>query len=132
MKKTKLFTDIQKYLDDLEELLPATEDDFLNDKKAQYGIPMLLLNIINACIDLANEVITIQQLGYPTSYRESFQLLERRKIISKELSQKMQSFVGLRNLLAHEYGDINFEILYEQAQDLQVIEQFKKKMVVHF
>ena len=74
MKKTKLFTDIQKYLDDLEELLPATEDDFLNDKKAQYGIPMLLLNIINACIDLANEVITIQQLGYPTSYRESFHL----------------------------------------------------------
>ncbi len=35
MKKIKLFTDLQKYLDDLEELLPTTEEEFLNDKKAQ-------------------------------------------------------------------------------------------------
>jgi len=132
MKKTKLFTDLQRYLDDLEELLPATEDDFLHDKKAQYGIPMLMLNIINACIDLAQEVITLRQLGYPANYRETFQLLEKNKLISKEVSQKMQNLVGLRNLLAHEYGEINFEILYEQAQDLSSVEQFMKKIVGYF
>lgn len=132
MKKTKLFTDLQKYLDDLTELLPETEDDFLHDKKAQYGIPMVMLNIINTCIDIAQEVISIKQLGYPGTYRESFQLLEKKKLISSTISQKMQDFVGLRNLLAHEYGEINFEILYEQAQDLIAIEQFQKKMIGYF
>ncbi len=132
MKKIKLFTDLQKYLDDIEELLPPTEEDFLHDKKAQYGIPMLMLNIINACVDLAQEVIALHRLGYPGSYRESFQLLEKHKLISKEISQEMQAFVGLRNLLAHEYGEINFEILYEQAQDLSVIESFQKKIAGYF
>ena len=132
MKKIKLFTDLRKYLDDLEELLPATEEKFLMDKKAQYGIPMLMLNIINSCIDLAQELIAIKNLGYPGSYREAFHTLEKNKLISKDVCPKMQDLVGLRNLLAHEYGEINFEILYEQAQDLSAVEQFKKKMIGYF
>ena len=41
MKKTKLFTDLQKYLQDLEELLPSRMDDFaeaLADQKKGSAI----------------------------------------------------------------------------------------------
>ena len=36
--------------------------------------------------------------------------------------------VGLRNLLAHEYGELNFELLYEQAHELNYLEEFASKV----
>jgi len=74
MKKIKLFTDLENYLKDLSELLPS-EKEFLTDKSLQYSISMLMMNIINCCIDLGNEVITIKNLGYPESYKDVFNLL---------------------------------------------------------
>jgi len=52
----------------------------------------------------------------------------KNKIISLDLAQKMKMLVGLRNLLAHEYGELNFELLYEQAHELNYLEEFASKV----
>ena len=44
----------------------------------------------------------------------------------------MQDFVGLRNLLAHEYGEVRFELMYEQVRDMKYVEEFAGKMVRFF
>jgi len=131
MKKIKLFTDLERYLNDLESLLPE-EEEFLESKTLQYSVSMLMMNIINCCVDLGNEVISLKSLGYPGTYKETFSILGKNKLINISLVKKMKQLVGLRNLLAHEYGEINFELLYEQAEELNHIEEFASKMAEQF
>ena len=59
-------------------------------------------------------------------------LLEKKGYISQKLSLQMQDFVGLRNLLAHEYGEVRFELMYEQVRDMKYVEEFAGKMVRFF
>ena len=131
MKKIKLITDLQKYLQDLDEILPE-EEEFIDNKSHQYGISMLMMNIINVCIDLGTEIISIKQLGYPNTYRDVFTILEKKKIISTKLTKKLKNLVGLRNLLAHEYGTINFELLYEQAKEIDFVQEYLKEIISYF
>ena len=51
-------------------------------------------------------------LGNPKSYKECIELLVRGNYLSLELSKKIISMVGLRNLLVHEYAQIDDEKLY--------------------
>lgn len=93
---------------------------------------MIMMNIINTCLDIAHEVIHIKGLPYPMTYRETFGRLEKAKIIPATLVIKLNNLISLRNLLAHEYGTINIELLHEQASSLNFIEKFVKATIIHF
>lgn len=73
-----------------------------------------VLNITRACelaIDIANHVIKTRKLGIPTDSRQSFELLEQAKIITQELSTRLQSMVGFRNVAVHDYRELDMGIV---------------------
>lgn len=131
MRKINLVEALRRYCEHLGEILPPEEKTFLQDLSSQYSVSMLMLNIINSCIDMGNEVISLKQLGYPSTYRDVFTNLEHAKIIPISLGRKMRELVGLRNLLAHEYGEVDLELLYEAASDLSFVEPYLEKLLPH-
>ncbi len=64
-----------------------------------------------ACIDIANLIISINGFELPSQYKQSFSILEKNKIISHEISQIMKSMVGFRNIAVHDYKKIDPKIL---------------------
>ncbi|MGM0620714.1 MAG: type VII toxin-antitoxin system HepT family RNase toxin [Bacteroidota bacterium] len=87
------------------------QDDFRENFTRQDSV---ILNIERACqtaIDMGNRIIKLHNLGLPQSNRDTFIKLEKSKIISPELSSKMQSMAGFRNLAVHDYGSINLDIV---------------------
>jgi uncharacterized protein YutE (UPF0331/DUF86 family) len=87
------------------------QDDFRENFTRQDSV---ILNIERACqtaIDIGNRIIKLNNLGLPQSNRDTFIKLEKSKIISPELSSKMQSMAGFRNLAVHDYGSINLDIV---------------------
>ncbi len=79
-----------------------------------------LLNVTRACeqaIDLANHVIRASRMGIPTDSAESFELLARARIISRELALKLKKMVGFRDTVIHEY----------QLVDIRVVESVIEK-----
>jgi len=86
------------------------EKEFETNQTKQDAI---ILNIQRACeiaIDLAAHVVRIKKLGIPDNARDCFLLLEKAKVISTELGKKLQNMVGFRNVVVHEYDQINLEI----------------------
>ena len=74
----------------------------------------IILNIERACeqsISLANHIVRIRKLGFPKTSKESFQLLAEANLIDNELSSRLQSMVGFRNIAVHNYQKINLEIV---------------------
>ena len=70
-----IVADVNRYFRDLEKLSITKEED-LKDIKTFYASSMVVFSIINRAIDLGEEIITTFDLGYPTKYREIFDILE--------------------------------------------------------
>lgn len=75
---------------------------------------IIVLNLQRACeaaIDMGNRVIRKKELGLPQHSRDSFTILENQGYISQDLSEKMQSMVGFRNIAVHDYQRLNLVIV---------------------
>ncbi|MBI4447554.1 DUF86 domain-containing protein [Candidatus Woesearchaeota archaeon] len=58
-------------------------------------------------------VIKEKGLKIPEDDKGAFDTLSREKIISEELAEKLKEAKGMRNILAHEYGKIDNEVVFE-------------------
>lgn len=94
--------------------LMAIEKATLRETDEEFRISLYEINLqraIQACIDLANIVLSRDGLGLPNSYRQSFEILNKHRVIPSELTGKMISMVGFRNISVHDYQEINPEIV---------------------
>jgi len=75
---------------------------------------VIVLNVLRACeaaLDLANHAILIRHLGLPATSRDSFRLIAEAGLVSHELAERLQRMVSFRNLVVHDYGGLNLDIL---------------------
>jgi len=92
--------------------LPS-EVPFEDDHLKQDAIAINLQRACEQVIDLANHTIKMKKLGLPKESKESFRLLADNQIIPKELSEGLQKMVGFRNVLVHEYQELDMKLLIE-------------------
>jgi len=124
----KISGDLNRYFNDLKELNIKGVESLTKEKF--YSLSMIMFAILNRAIDLGEEVIRDNQMGIASSYKEIFQILKRNKIISDDLSKRMQSLVSMRNVLAHEYFDVTEESIYHVYEQIgsvkKLMEQIKQ------
>jgi uncharacterized protein YutE (UPF0331/DUF86 family) len=78
-----------------------------------------------AVIDLAEAVIAHNDFRKPSTMSDAFYILNEEKIIPVKLTEKLVRMVGFRNVLAHDYEDIDYDIVYKVLQEgLNDIEVF--------
>lgn len=124
---TKIISDIYRYLDDLERMEIKDSRD-LDDIKNFYAVSMILFALINRVIDLGDEIVTSRNLGVPGTYREIFNLLERGKVIDKELASDLSNLVYQRNILAHEYHNLTAKDVFRTYHRVHVIRKFVERV----
>lgn len=91
----------------------------------QQGVKYTLQEIIEACIDISNHIISAEGFERPEEYREYFRVLGDENLIEKGLSEKLQQMAGFRNILVHRYQEVENERLKQFIdQDLGDIEDF--------
>lgn len=74
----------------------------------------LLLNLQRACqttIDMAMHVVKTKQLGIPNTTTDVFEILYDQKVISLKLYESMRSMVGFRNIMVHDYTELDLNIV---------------------
>lgn len=90
-----------------------TDLPFEQDLFKQDAVSLNVQRAVEQAIALANHVVKKRKLGLPKESRESFRLLESAGIVPAELSQRLQSMIGFRNVLVHEYQQVDAGILVE-------------------
>jgi uncharacterized protein YutE (UPF0331/DUF86 family) len=90
----------------------------------------LTLNVERACqaaIDLAMHVVAMKHLGMPQSQADAFRLLADAEALERNLSERMIGMCGFRNVLVHQYQELEVDILHKVAterwQDLVALGQ---------
>jgi len=90
-----------------------TIEEIEQNKRYEWQIRYGLFESIQIVIDISCKIVSTYNLGNPKEYKECIKLLQQQRYLSKELSKKVVSMVGLRNLLVHEYVQIDNKKLYE-------------------
>jgi len=84
---------------------------------------------IEAMLDAYRYIVSAKKLGIPETYRDLVRMLRDNGILPVELADRMEEYVGLRNILVHRYIAIDHERLYEEARMLiKVSEGFVNAM----
>lgn len=116
---------IKKYLKILENYKKYSIKEIKGDLNIKGALERYLYLATQATIDLADAFISFKNFRKPTTLSESFYILNEEKIISSKLTEKLVSMTGFRNIIAHDYEKINYDIVYDTLQNrLKDIEKF--------
>lgn len=100
------------YLGRLRSLGEAAEEEYLAEPGIHDLAARYLHLAIEAAIDLANHWIADHGFRTPDSNRDTFTVLEEAGEIEAALAERMRGWAGFRNVLVHEYVNIDHRIAY--------------------
>ncbi|MCK4474442.1 DUF86 domain-containing protein [Candidatus Bathyarchaeota archaeon] len=120
---------IDRNLRFLDEIKFLSADQFVESYKDVQAAKYSLLEIIEACIDIANYIISVKGFRRAEEYSDMFKVLKEEGVIEKELAVKLEDMARFRNLLVHRYGEIdNRRVLEIIKHNLKDIEEFQKEI----
>jgi uncharacterized protein YutE (UPF0331/DUF86 family) len=103
---------INKYLNTLEDIRPVNFDEYSNDFRLQLMIERLLQLMTEASSDINIYLLAqLHQINTQTNF-DSFIEAGKCGIITGELAAKLAPSTGLRNILVHQYKDIDHRIVF--------------------
>jgi uncharacterized protein YutE (UPF0331/DUF86 family) len=119
----------KKYLGILDAYKKYSRKEIEENIDIKGAIERYLYLVVQSAIDLAEAVIAYKKFRKPSTMSETFYILNEEKIISADLTKKLAGMVGFRNIVAHDYEKINYDIVYDVLQNrLEDIEKFLKEI----
>jgi len=124
---------INRYTDDLKQMRGMSKEEYVEDMVTQRAVERTLMNLVQACIDLAQHIRSAEGLSPTGTAKQEMQALGNADILSRETQEKMEEAIGFRNILAHRYGDIDHEVVFDVLHnDLRWFEQFQQELARWF
>lgn len=103
--------ELDTYSKQVGEYSGVTAEQYREDWKIQRIIDRTLQLMVETCADIANHIISDEGLSVPTSYANTFEVLNQAGRISGELTRTMAQMAKFRNILVHQYTEIDAEIV---------------------
>jgi uncharacterized protein YutE (UPF0331/DUF86 family) len=110
--------EIKIYLDEFIEIIPENFIEYKKSKLLKAGCERYIEKIVEAMTDLAFLIIKEKRFKLPEDDAHAFRILNENNIITEEMYNNLRNAKGMRNIIAHQYGDIDDEIVFESFQKL--------------
>ncbi|MGO1470371.1 MAG: type VII toxin-antitoxin system HepT family RNase toxin [Tissierella sp.] len=109
----KRLNQLSTSLNKMERFKDISLDEFLKDDIVQDVVEYNLFIAINMMIDIATYIVVDNNIGSPETLGGAFDILNKEKYLTDKETKIYRNMVGLRNILSHEYVNINKNIIYE-------------------
>jgi len=103
---------IEKHLERIRPFASLPYEAFLKDDVAQDVVEYNLFQIVNHLIDIFQHTVVDEEYGFPETAYEAAQLLLTKKILSQEDVEIFKKMVGFRNVIGHNYINIDKDLVY--------------------
>jgi len=91
---------------------------FLDDGKSLRSTAKAVETIVQSIIDISSHIVAQNHWGVTDTYRKTIALLASNGVILEELSANLQQVIAMRNILVHQYLDVDFQIVWESLDEL--------------
>lgn len=99
----------------IREVLPASAEDLAGDRTRREVVILNLFVALQECLALAAHWLADSGLDVPQGYADVFRRLGERGVIERALAARLAAAAGLRNLVAHRYGALDWRRIHELA-----------------
>lgn len=103
---------LRRCLDRIHSKLPLTVERIRSDYDLQDIICINLERAVQTSVDIAAHVMSEKDAPPPSTMAEGFLRLAELHVISAPIAERMQKAVAFRNILVHNYTDINWDIVF--------------------
>ena len=115
---------LERYLKKLKRIRDHTDlKKFLSDDDQQDIVERNFQLAVESVLDIGQHFIATSGWEVIDDYADIFTVLQKHKVISANLATRVEKMAGFRNILVHEYADLNhsrvFEILQNDLKDLE-------------
>jgi uncharacterized protein YutE (UPF0331/DUF86 family) len=100
----------------IRDVVPETPAAFLADRTAREVVTLNLFLALQETIGLATHWLADEGVSVPDSYGDVFSTLAERGVIEAGLGERLRAAAGLRNLVAHQYGVLDFTRVHAVAR----------------
>jgi len=98
-------------------VLPADAETFAADRTVREVVVLNLFVALQECVALAAHWLADEGRAVPRSYAELFRTLGDGGTIPPELAERLAAAAGFRNLVAHQYGVLDWRRTYILASE---------------
>ena len=99
----------------IRQVMPADAATFAADRSTREIVALNLVVAIQDMIDLAAHRIADAGLIVPGTHRDLFAKLADERVIPAELAARLAAASGMRNLIVHQYGTVDWLRLFDAA-----------------
>ncbi len=107
---------LHQYLQDLRTIVPPTFEAYQGIEKRR-ACERLLQLAIEATTDISGMLVAGLRLGLPAEEFDIFEKLREAAIITPETTTTLRRMRGFRNILVHEYTQVDDQIVYRMASE---------------
>ena len=115
-------------LNKLEPFKSKEKEEIIQDPYLQDIIERNLEVSAQSVIDIANRIISIENLEKPLDYYDAIMRLGEAGILPLEFAKELAPIAGFRNILVHDYLDINWDEVYNNLHQLDDISKFMQQV----
>ena len=109
--------EINQFLEELQSLVPSSFEEYKSSLVKRAACERYVEKIVEAVTDLAFLVIKDKKLRIPEDDIDAFNILLENKIIDNDLAVKLKNAKGMRNIISHQYGKIDDEIVFDAIKE---------------
>jgi uncharacterized protein YutE (UPF0331/DUF86 family) len=108
---------LRRCIQRVESKLPDNVETLLTDLDAQDIVSLNLTRAVQMSVDIAAHWLAgHSESTAPKTMGQAFDALANSGVIEHELAVRMRKSVGFRNVMVHNYDDVNWEIVFAICQ----------------
>lgn len=115
---------LETYLRGLDEKRDTPIETFRTDRDVQDIVERRFEKAIQASLDIASHIVASLSTREPSSYRDVFVILAEEGILDGATAEAMEEMAGFRNVLAHDYAEIDHDRVHQHLDHLDRFRRF--------
>ncbi len=116
----------------LRQLKGVPLEDLASDLWKLGGAKYYLQTAVEAVLDICKYLVAHAQHRMPDRYSDLVMLLSDEGVFPKEFAEQLTRMIGLRNVLVHQYIQVNLEKMYGPIQeDIGDFDEFARYVVAY-
>ncbi|MCS7279267.1 MAG: DUF86 domain-containing protein [Thermodesulfobacteriaceae bacterium] len=120
----KLLERLETSLKRLNSKKEISKEVFINNWEVHGAIIREFQIAIQSMIDIGTHLIAEMGWETPDYYKEVANILQKHGVISKEYAEIFKKIIAFRNILVHEYLELDLELVYDRLKNLEDIKRF--------
>jgi uncharacterized protein YutE (UPF0331/DUF86 family) len=92
-------------------------EELLNNEDERDIVCHNLFVMLQYIIDICLHIISDKGFEEPVFLSDMPKILVKEKVVREQLEQPLKNMMGLRKIIAHQYGDIDFKTIYKIARN---------------